>query len=173
MYALPFAVGETALELERGNNRVSRLSVSLPLLVVGILGVETFEWFLESVRANEGRVPGEARSEERDPALARRRSPPLAAIRVFVLLFLQFEAVVWFFFMLDGHVHFRVACWVYLAYAAGVLLVLATKRGRPTGWWSRYLRWGWAPVLAAGVPLLLPILKDTALAPFSPIQLHW
>jgi hypothetical protein len=75
--------------------------------------------------------------------------------------------------MLDGHVHFRVACWVYLAYAAGALLVLATKRGRPTGWWSRYLRWGWAPVLAVGVPLLLPMLRNTWMAPFSPIQLHW
>jgi hypothetical protein len=94
MVALPVAVGETALGLQRGNNSASRLWVSLPLLVVGILGVETFEWFLESVRANEGRAPREARSEERDPALARRRSRELAAIRVFVLLFLQLEGVV-------------------------------------------------------------------------------
>jgi hypothetical protein len=89
---------------------------------------------------------------------------------VSAVLWLQVITVFQFIFLLDGHVHLRGCVWVYLAYAAGGVLVLAGRRAA-TGWGSHYLRWGWAPMIAFGLPLALPTLKSAGLAPFSP--LHW
>jgi hypothetical protein len=73
---------------------------------------------------------------------------------------LQLFTVLLFAAILDGGVRFRACCYVYLLYSIPACLLLTLR------WqaWSRtellFLRWGWAPILALGIPLLLPILKD-------------
>lgn len=60
-----------------------------------------------------------------------------------------------------GQAHFRACCVTFLAYAAGAVLVTAAR------WrlWSAvellYLRVGWAPMVAFGLPWLIPLLKST------------
>jgi hypothetical protein len=88
---------------------------------------------------------------------------PPEAVEIFVL---QFTTVLLFGFLLDGGVRFRACLYVYPIYGATTLLLLALR------WktWTRVevllLRWAWAPIIALGIPLLLPTLKAMGLVRF-------
>ena len=60
-------------------------------------------------------------------------------------------------------VRFAAARWVYLGYAVPALTLAAARWKR----WSLaerlYLRWGWVPALAFGVPVALPWLRAAGL----------
>jgi hypothetical protein len=75
----------------------------------------------------------------------------------------QVLAVGMFLTTMDGGLRWAAARWVYLGYALPAL-VLAAARWRRWGWSERlFLRWGWAPILAIGVPLALPRLLAAGL----------
>jgi hypothetical protein len=61
--------------------------------------------------------------------------------------------------LMDGGVHFRAGCYVYLLYAVAALPVLALRWKSCTTAEVFFLKWGWAPVIALGLPLLLPLFK--------------
>jgi len=91
-----------------------------------------------------------------------------AAIEMFmaeaVMVFGQrVMAILMFAILMDGGAHFRACCFAYLGYEVGAILLLA---GRWKSWTKVelfYLRWGWAPIIAFGVPWLLPALKAMGL----------
>jgi hypothetical protein len=64
---------------------------------------------------------------------------------------------------MDGGLRWAAARWVYLGYAVPAVVLLAARWGRWTRCERLFLRWGWAPVLAAGVPVALPRLLAAGL----------
>jgi hypothetical protein len=82
-----------------------------------------------------------------------------------VLLFCPAVATLGLFSLLmeAGQHHFRACCVIFLAYAVGVILVVTTR------WrsWSPAellsLRVGWVPLMAFGLPWLIPLLKSAGL----------
>jgi hypothetical protein len=169
MLALPFGVHMTALGLEEEVNG-TRFAIGLPLIGLGILAVECFRRSVAALRIDAEQKAAAATSEGRDPEGAGRFLHDLPFLRVVAAAWLQLLTVNMFFCMLDGHVRLRACCWLYLVYADGAVLVLALQRGRPRGWGSRYLWWGWVPIIAFGVPLFLPALREAGLVPFSPLH---
>src|SRR5262245_23395134 len=163
--ALPHGVKLPALGLEEGASS-ARLWSGLPLLLAGILGLECVRHSCVVLSA-EAQQPAEGK--ERDPRKVRELLRIILGLHILTVLCLQFISVFRFIFLLDGHVHLRACCWLYLVYAAGALLVLAGRQTW-TRWGSCYLRWGWAPLIAFGVPLSLPTLKAAGLVPFSPLS---
>jgi hypothetical protein len=160
VFTLPYGVTRTALRLEYSDFGV-RLWIGLSLIVVGIVGVECV---FRSVAVVIVEVQ---KNNPENPKAHRELTRLFQGIQLLIVCFLQFLSVGMFFFMLDGHVHFRGACWLYLVYAVGAILLLAARWLGWTTRGSRYLRWGWVPILALGMPLLLPTMKAAGLTPFG------
>jgi hypothetical protein len=88
---------------------------------------------------------------------------PVVLLERAVLLLTQVVALMMFLTTMDGGLRWAAARWVYLAYAVPALALAAARWKRWT-WPERlYLRWGWAPVLAFGVPIALPRLLAAGL----------
>jgi hypothetical protein len=68
-----------------------------------------------------------------------------------------------FFTTLDGGLRWAAARWVYLGYAVPAVALAGARWGRWTLPERLFLRWGWAPVLAFGVPVALPRLLAAGL----------
>jgi hypothetical protein len=64
---------------------------------------------------------------------------------------------------MDGGLRWAAAKWVYLGYALPALVLVVARWGRWSLAEQLFLRWGWAPVLAFGVPLALPRLLAAGL----------
>jgi hypothetical protein len=64
---------------------------------------------------------------------------------------------------MDGGTRWAATRWVYLIYAVPALALVALRWRRWTRLERLFLRWGWAPVLAFGVPLALPDLLAAGL----------
>jgi hypothetical protein len=158
--ALPHGVKMTALGLEPDDSSF-RLWLGLALLVVGTVGIVCVHRAAGFLSADAGKTPAHPRG--RGDARA------AGALSALIVVLLQLVTLLKFALLLDGHVRLRACAWVYLAYAAGALLVLVCRR-TSTSWGSLYLRWGWAPLIAFGVPLALPALKTAGLVPFSPLS---
>lgn len=157
-FALPCGVKMTALGLGEGTNS-ARLWAGLPLLMAGALGVECISWCVAAVRTAPGRLgigPGEARQ-----LLGTTR-----ALATVTLVLLPVATVLQLALLLDGHVHLRACGWLLLVYAGGAALLWIGQQST-TRWGSCYLRWGWAPLVAFGVPLGLPVFLATGLV--SPV----
>ncbi len=152
--ALPDGVKMTALGVESGTHS-PRLWLGLALLAAGMVGLECM------------RRAGEVLSAEARPEAARRWLRAFLVLHAAAVVLLQAVTLLKFALLLDGHTRLRACEYLYLAYAAGALLVLAGRQVS-TRWGSRYLRWGWAPLLAFGAPLSLPALKAAGLVPFLP-----
>jgi hypothetical protein len=159
-FALPLGVKWTALGLSDGSGSV-RLWLGLLLLTVGIFGVECLRRCVGLASAEPGR-PGIGAGDPRKLLEAARVLEAVALVLLPVATALQFAL------LLDGHVHLRACGWLLLAYSAGAVLVLVMRSGA-TAPGSCYLRWGWAPLVAFGVPLGLPVLLAAGLvAPVIP-----
>ena len=88
---------------------------------------------------------------------------PVVVLRWAVLAYSQSSALMMFLTTMDGGLRWAATRWVYLAYAVPAL-ALAVARWQRWTWPERlYLRWGWAPVLAFGVPFALPKLLAAGL----------
>jgi hypothetical protein len=88
---------------------------------------------------------------------------PVVLLERAALLLTQVVALMMFLTTMDGGLRWAAARWVYPAYAVPALGLLAARWKRWT-WPERlYLRWGWAPVLAFGVPVALPRLLAAGL----------
>jgi hypothetical protein len=68
-----------------------------------------------------------------------------------------------FYTTMDGGLRWAAARWVYLGYAVPALILVASRWRRWTQFEQLFLRWGWAPVFAFGVPLALPRLLAAGL----------
>ncbi|HKB05390.1 MAG TPA: hypothetical protein VKD90_24410 [Gemmataceae bacterium] len=160
--ALPVGVHATAGALENGST--TALAIGLPLLAAGILGLECIAWADTLLRAEfeKSRPPTDGRPAEN------RAAPEVGGDLVAAVLLLIITILL-YFLMLDGHVHVRACGWLYLLYAAWAAPVIAWQRGHLSGWGRRYVRSGWAPIIAFGLPLTLPTLKAAGLVPFSPV----
>lgn len=167
-FALPFGVYLTAMGLEDGD-APSRLWVGLLLLALGIVGVECLRLAHLDLRAEADQARSRKTGLPLDTEAVRRLHGAIFNLYAATVVLLQVVAVMQFLLMLDGHVRLRACLWVYLAYLDGVILILAT-RADATRWGERYLLWGWAPILAFGIPLALPTLKAAGLARFAPLQ---
>jgi hypothetical protein len=69
---------------------------------------------------------------------------------------LQMMTVMVLGLLLDGGVHLRACCYVYSLYAILALGIVAVRRKSKSRVEVFFVRWGWAPMLAFGMPLLLP-----------------
>jgi hypothetical protein len=112
------------------------------------------------------RFAGELWQEEmaKRPAGKPIPKPDLAVVFWWVIVIhTQLLGLGTFLTTMDGGLRWAAARWVYLGYAVPAL-VLAALRWRRWTWPERlFLRWGWAPVLAFGVPLALPRLLEAGL----------
>jgi hypothetical protein len=158
---LPTGVHETLLGLEPEHVDLNRVLLGLLLMTVGIAGLEAFRHFPALIAVEEEGRP----SDE-----LQRLSRALSVMQAVVVVLAQLLSVTQFLLLLDGHVRVRACVWVYLAYLFGAALVLAGRWWR-TAWGWRYLWWGWAPIVAVGVPVALPTLREAGLVPFRP--LYW
>jgi hypothetical protein len=165
--ALPHGVKLTALGLEAEGDSF-RLWFGLALLLGGTIGLECVSRCVALLSA-EARAAGVPARSEGNPRAAERSLRAARVLHVLLVVSLQLITLLLFVLLLDGHVRLRACLWLYLAYVAGVVLVLAGRKVS-TGWGSRYLCWGWAPMIACGVPLFLPTLKAAGLVPFSPLS---
>jgi hypothetical protein len=154
--ALPWGVKLTALGLDEGPGS-ARLWVRLPLLAAGALGLECVRRCVGLVRTEPGRLAI-------DPRTARQALRAVRVLETTLLILLPVATVLQFALLLDGHVRLRACGWQFLVHAAGAALVGASGMAR-TWWGSCYLRWGWAPLVAFGVPLGLPMLLAAGLVP--------
>jgi hypothetical protein len=157
-FALPCGVKLTALGLDEGAGS-ERLWIGLPLLAAGVVGVECLRRCVGLVAAEPVRL-----GIRRDKARLVLRD--VRALQVAALVLLPVAAVLQFALLLDGHVHLRACGWLFVLYGIGAVAVCAGRRAS-TRWGSCYLRWGWAPLVAFGVPLGLPVLLVTGLV--SPV----
>ena len=155
-FALPLGVKLTALGLGEGAGS-ARLWLGLPLLAAGVVGVECLRLCVDLLGADPQRVG--VRPDKAGPVLR-----DVRALQAAALVLLPVATALQFALLLDGHVHVRACGWLLLAYAAGAA-VAWTGRWAGTWWGSCYLRWGWAPVVAFGVPFGLPALLATGLVP--------
>jgi hypothetical protein len=156
--ALPRGVKWTALGLDAGDDPF-RLWAGLPLLAAGVVGLECVHRCVALLRSDPGRL-GIGPQEARLVGGFGRTCEGLLLVGLPVVTALEFVL------LLDGHVHLRACGWLFLAYAVGAAVVWVGRRA-PTRWGSCYLRWGWAPVVAFGVPLGLPALLAAGLV--SPV----
>jgi hypothetical protein len=91
------------------------------------------------------------------------RPDPVALLRWAVLVYCQLAALMMFLTTMDGGLRWAAARWVYPTYAAPALALAAARWRRWTEPERLYLRWGWAPALAFGVPFALPRLLAAGL----------
>jgi hypothetical protein len=80
-----------------------------------------------------------------------------------VAIFTQLMGLGMFLTAMDGGLRWAAAKWVYLAYAVPAVVLVAARWGRWTVSERLFLRWGWAPVFALGVPVALPRLLAAGL----------
>lgn len=164
IFALPMTHGVWVTAIGLGENDSSRYGLGIVLIVVGLTSLECLSLFSISVFRAEFQKVIEA-----DLTQARKMGRRLFLLNAAPVFILQLTTINMFFLTLDGHVHFRAACWLFLAYGVGTLFVLAIQRFNPRAWGARYLRLAWAPIVAFGVPLALPTLRAAGLAPFDPL----
>jgi hypothetical protein len=100
---------------------------------------------------------------ERAPGESLPERNPVALLQGAILFEVQVVALMMFLTTMDGGLRWAATRWVYLTYAAPALVLVAVRWKRWT-WPERlYLCWGWAPVLAFGVPFTLPRLLAAGL----------
>lgn len=165
--ALPHGVKMAALGLDEGSGS-SRLWLGLPLLALGILGLECLPRCVAVLRADAQDPTATRSGKPLAPEKVREMLSVLAVLPVVLVLLLQFIGVFQFVLLLDMHVHLYAACYFYLLYLVGAVVILAVRWGSwasVSGWEARYLQWGWAPLVAFGVPLSLPALKAAGWVP--------
>jgi hypothetical protein len=80
-----------------------------------------------------------------------------------VVIYTQLTGLGAFLTTMDGGRRWAAARWVYLGYAVPAVVLVAARWGRWTVPERLFLRWGWAPVLALGVPVALPRLLAAGL----------
>jgi hypothetical protein len=148
-FALPFGVQGTALSFRDAPESVA-FWVFLAVLAVGLVFQEGLCWVWrrfghvgEGWHTPDGRVTT-TRAQLVWPALS--------------ALLMQFLTVFLFAMVMDGGVRFRVCLHAYALYVALALPLLVLRWRRWTWPEAVLLRWGWAPVLAFGMPLLYPLL---------------
>jgi hypothetical protein len=154
MVAVPIGVHITALNFGKASH-IRWVWIGLGMQGVGIVFWESLFIISErfgqvSAKWNEGNPLGSG-------------DPSLAFVKRLLLFTNQLWGVGLFLLLMDGGVHLRGYCYVYLFYAIPALLILLLR------WkaWTRgevvFLRWGWAPIIAVGLPLLLPVLIEMGL----------
>jgi hypothetical protein len=77
-----------------------------------------------------------------------------------MLIWVQVMGLGAFLTTMDGGLRWSAARLVYLVYAVPAVLLAADRWKRWTLFERLWLRWGWAPVLAFGVPWALPRLLE-------------
>jgi hypothetical protein len=80
-----------------------------------------------------------------------------------IVIWTQLMGLGTFMTTMDMGQRWAAARWVYLGYAVPALALAATRWKRWTTFERLFLRWGWAPVFAFGVPLALPRLLAAGL----------
>jgi hypothetical protein len=138
--AIPDGVKMTALGLREGVSS-ERFWVGPPLLVLGIIGLEFVHRWVDP------QIPKIFRVLE-----------AVVLVLLFVLTVLNFAV------LLDGHQHLRACVWLLMIFVAGATIV-PDFGWNSISWGSCYLRWGWAILLAFGLPLALPTLLKFGLIP--------
>jgi hypothetical protein len=80
-----------------------------------------------------------------------------------IVIYTQLMGLGTFLTTMDGGLRWAAARWVYLGYAVPAVVLVAARWRRWTVPERLFLRWGWAPVLALGVPVALPRLLAAGL----------
>jgi hypothetical protein len=152
-FALPFWVYDVNRWFDQpGSFDFRRAVVGM---VVCIVILEYGLWLVRKMWEQELR--------ERAPGEPLPKSNPVVVFRWALLGYSQLTALMMFLTTLDGGLRWAAARWVYLAYAVPALVLAVVPSQRRT-WLERlFLRWGWAPVLAFGVPFALPRLLAAGL----------
>jgi hypothetical protein len=125
-------------------------------LIAGGIGV------VEFVRSNLHReLQNDRLTGFRTEAGKQRFVRDLRWMQVFILVSLQLIAVLKFALIMDGGLRFRACRHVYLYYAVCAILIVALRWRSWTRLERIFLCWGWAPIVAFGVPLLIDEWKAT------------
>ena len=88
---------------------------------------------------------------------------PLTALQWCWLISIHLSGLMVFATTMDGGMRWAATRWVYLGYAIPALVLLALRWKRWSLFERLFLRWGWAPVLAFGVPIAFPKLLASGL----------
>jgi hypothetical protein len=148
-FAIPIGVHISALDIEHEPYSVW-CWIGFGLQAAGIIFWECFSRLGEYV----GRVEGKWRTPD-----ASRWNIDLLVMRGFGTIGLPLCTVLFFVPLMDSGVHFRACCYVYLLYAAAELPILVLRWKSGTTAEVLFLKWGWAPIITLGLPLLLPTFK--------------
>jgi hypothetical protein len=143
---LPVGVLLTVFALERPHS-LGFLVVGIGLLVVGVVAVEYGCRFLAAARHDLGLTLRQVRLLQGITVFY----PAVMTVGLFSLL------------MEAGQAHFRACCFAYLAYAVGAVPIVVVRWRSWSAGELLYLRAGWVPVVAFGLPWLIPLLKTAGL----------
>jgi hypothetical protein len=88
---------------------------------------------------------------------------PVKWLCLAIIVLTQINGLMMYATTMDGGVRFAATRWVYLVYFVPAFVILV-GRWRNRTWIERmFLRWGWAPILAFGIPFALPELRASGL----------
>ncbi len=131
-----------------------------PAVWVGAVGVVACVVLLEIGYRSADELWGEI-VRAHPPNWPGARPNPIALLRAAAVALTQVVTILLYAMMLDGHVRLATVGWMWLAFHASAVVLLEVW---PTGWFPQaYRRWGWAPLVAFGLPLALPVLLAVGL----------
>jgi hypothetical protein len=128
----------------------------------GIVGLIVSVVVLECGRRFSSEI-WEEELRRRPPDAPAPKGNPMAPLHWGYLFLIHSSGLLAFATTMDGGTRWAATRWVYLIYAVPALALLALRWKKWTWPEQLFLRWGWAPVLAFGVPLALPKLLAAGL----------
>jgi hypothetical protein len=150
MFTLPIGVQITFKHVAPDRRNVW-LWIGLGMMLAGIVSLEAMwralEFYCRQAVEFEARTGRKLAGFSRGEVLYFKASTVLG--QPFFTLFL-------FRMLMDGGVRFRTAYWLFLAYLLGLVVMLLVRWKALTNVEVVLMRWSWAPLLAFGVPLLMP-----------------
>jgi hypothetical protein len=147
MFALPAGVHLVVHSLQ-GPFHAPAFWGGLGLQLAGIAFCEFSRWLADAV--------GQIEDKWRDDGTHGQSTVERFLMTAGLSLAMQLLTLLPLSVVMDGGVRFRACCLTYLLYAVPALVVLAVRWNAWTRLELLLLRWAWAPIIAFGLPLLLP-----------------
>jgi hypothetical protein len=149
-FTLPIGV-QVTFQHVAPDRRDSWLWIGLGMMAAGIVSLEAMWRTLAFYCRQDAEI--EARTGRKLVGFTRGE---ILYFKSYVILGQPFFTLFLFRMLMDGGVRFRAAYWLFLAYMIALVVMLLVRWKPWTTLEEVLMRWSWAPLLAFGVPLLMP-----------------